>query len=221
MDLTNEYLKMQRSQRTEVFSQYLKQARKKTGLSIRQLAEKTTVSAAYLSKLENNKVDGLPSQEIISKLYFYLKVPLEEMLQIAGYSAEDIDYVKEASPSKKEDFSINDVDLMSGDEFETFIQRLLGRIYYTDPIIGEDKNHADMIINDKNGPIIVQINRYSHLVTYDRIKGLRNYMSKYDSKKGVIISNDYFSNLIVDLAIENNIVLWDRHILKDKVLDSY
>jgi SOS regulatory protein LexA len=70
------------------FGAYLKKLRKEKGLTIRQLEEKSGVSNAYLSQLENGK-RGLPSPDILKKIHEPLEVGYDELMEKAGYiSAE-------------------------------------------------------------------------------------------------------------------------------------
>lgn len=66
------------------FGNYLKSLRKENGLTIRQLEEKSGVSNAYLSQLENGK-RGLPSPEILMKIHIPLGVGYDELMEKAGY----------------------------------------------------------------------------------------------------------------------------------------
>lgn len=67
-----------------MFGHYLKEKRKENGLTIRQLEEKSGVSNAYLSQIENGK-KGIPSPEILKKLYEPLEVSYDELMEKAGY----------------------------------------------------------------------------------------------------------------------------------------
>jgi SOS regulatory protein LexA len=66
------------------FGAYLKSLRQQNKLTIRQLMDKSGVSNAYLSQLENGK-RGLPSPEILMKIHGPLKVGYDELMEKAGY----------------------------------------------------------------------------------------------------------------------------------------
>lgn len=68
------------------FGIHLKELRNEAGLTIRQLEEKSGVSNAYLSQLENGK-RSLPSPEILKKIHEPLNVSYEELMEKAGYVA--------------------------------------------------------------------------------------------------------------------------------------
>lgn len=67
------------------FGAYIKTLRKNKKLTIRQLEEKTGVSNAYLSQIENGKKKSLPSPEILMKLHGPLGVKYDELMERAGY----------------------------------------------------------------------------------------------------------------------------------------
>ncbi|MBW1855447.1 MAG: helix-turn-helix transcriptional regulator [Deltaproteobacteria bacterium] len=69
-------------------SKYLKKLRGE--MSIRQVAEKTGISNAYLSQLERGKRDN-PHPDVLKKLAMFYEIPVIEFLKKAGYLDEDID----------------------------------------------------------------------------------------------------------------------------------
>ena len=66
------------------FADALKRLRKNKGYSIRQLALYSGVSAGFLSQVENKK-RGIPSPDILKKLYKPLGITYEEIMRMAGY----------------------------------------------------------------------------------------------------------------------------------------
>jgi HTH-type transcriptional regulator, competence development regulator len=63
---------------------YLRNIRKLRQHSLRQVEEEAAVSNAYLSQLENDKIEK-PSPHILHKLAMFYKVPYETLMQKAGY----------------------------------------------------------------------------------------------------------------------------------------
>jgi transcriptional regulator with XRE-family HTH domain len=62
----------------------LRGARKRRGLTLREVEEKTGVSNAYLSQVENGKIRQ-PSPAILHKLSDVYDVSYEDLLDSAGY----------------------------------------------------------------------------------------------------------------------------------------
>jgi len=63
---------------------YLKEARKMQNHTLRTVEEKTGISNAYLSQLENDKITK-PSPQILYKLAECYHAPYEHLMERAGY----------------------------------------------------------------------------------------------------------------------------------------
>ncbi|WP_010498608.1 helix-turn-helix domain-containing protein [Paenibacillus elgii] len=81
------------------FYDQLRDMRKLKGFTIRELADRSGVSAAYISQLENGN-RGVPSPDVLMKLSEGLNIPYTELMQIAGY-LEKTDSDKEEGSYKK------------------------------------------------------------------------------------------------------------------------
>ena len=206
MELVGGFLKRQ-------FGQYLKQQRQKQRLSIRELSKRSGISSAYLSQIENAKV-GIPSREVLEKLYYHLNVSYEDLSKQAGYYNEEepeITYISEVT--------IDDVDLMTESEFKELSINLFRKMgFHLDQINNEVG--GDMIVNTEKGMIIIQLHRYTSTVKYNSFLSLLSLIKKHRGTKGIIVSNGYYHDVITDLALAHNIILWDRNILKEK-LETY
>lgn len=66
----------------------LKNLRKTKGFTIREVAERSGVSAAYISQLENGN-RGVPSPEILMKLSEGLHTSYSALMEMAGYLKEE------------------------------------------------------------------------------------------------------------------------------------
>ncbi len=73
------------------FGEYIKFLRNEKGLSQRDLAEKSGVSNAEISRLETGERKK-PSPNVLKALHSYLGVSYEELLQRAGYIEEVVDH---------------------------------------------------------------------------------------------------------------------------------
>jgi len=70
------------------FYEQLKDIRKTRGFTIREVAGRSGVSAAYISQLENGQ-RGTPSPDILQKLSEGLESSYSQLMQIAGYLDTD------------------------------------------------------------------------------------------------------------------------------------
>jgi HTH-type transcriptional regulator, competence development regulator len=68
----------------QTFGSRLRVARKRAGLTQRQLAEKVGIDFTYLSKFENDQPGQSPGEGIIRKLAEHLNEDPEELLALAG-----------------------------------------------------------------------------------------------------------------------------------------
>lgn len=65
-------------------SDFIKELRLTKGLSLRQVEKKTGISNAYLSQLENSKIEK-PSPHILHKLAKIYDASYETLMKLAGY----------------------------------------------------------------------------------------------------------------------------------------
>lgn len=63
---------------------YLKETREKLNLTLREVEERTGISNAYLSQLENNKIAN-PSPSVLHKLAECYSVSYGHLMQLVGY----------------------------------------------------------------------------------------------------------------------------------------
>lgn len=66
------------------FYKHLKDLRKLKGYTIREVADRSGVSPAYISQLENGN-RNVPSPDIIAKLSEGLNISYSELMGVAGY----------------------------------------------------------------------------------------------------------------------------------------
>lgn len=59
-------------------------ARKSEGLTLRNVAEKADISAAYLQKLESDKVQS-PSPHVLQRISEVLRISYQRLMERAGY----------------------------------------------------------------------------------------------------------------------------------------
>lgn len=76
-------------EKEKLFGQYLKELRNERSLSLRQLEKLSGVSNAYLSLVERGK-KGIPSPDILKKIYVPLGVTYDELMERAGYISSDL-----------------------------------------------------------------------------------------------------------------------------------
>ena len=73
----------------QTFGETVRAARKKCGLTQKQLANNLKIDVTYLSKIENDTTGYCPSLTVIKELAFYLKLSEDELRFLAGYIDEE------------------------------------------------------------------------------------------------------------------------------------
>ncbi|MGB0562966.1 MAG: helix-turn-helix domain-containing protein [Spirulinaceae cyanobacterium] len=66
------------------FGQLIRQARKDKGYSQRDLAALLKLDFTYLSKMENNRAEYAPKEEVIRNIAHHLDLDPEELIYLAG-----------------------------------------------------------------------------------------------------------------------------------------
>lgn len=115
-------------------------------------------------------------------------------------------------------YTIDDIDLMTGYEFENFIRELFKKMGYSAKVTKGSGDQGIDVLVEKNGKRIgVQAKRYSKRVTNKAIQEVVAGLNYYNCEKGMVVTNNYFTDSALELAEANNIVLWDRNMLKLKI----
>lgn len=118
--------------------------------------------------------------------------------------------------------TIEEVDLLSGYEFEDFICELFKKMGYS---VNKTPGSGDQgidIIAAKNGMKIgVQTKCYSNSVSNSAVQEVVAGINHYNLSKAVVITNNFFTKSAIELALSNNVILWDRAILKEKLKEVY
>lgn len=81
---------------SQTFGQLIRQARKDKGYSQRELAKLVELDFTYLSKLENDRADYAPKEDVIRSLARELDLNAEELIFLAGRIPQhDEDFLKQ------------------------------------------------------------------------------------------------------------------------------
>lgn len=124
--------------------------------------------------------------------------------------------LKTTSSEKKR--TIDDVDLMSGQEFEKFIAELFSKMGFETEVTKATGDQGIDVIASKNGDKIgIQAKCYSGTVGNSAIQEAVAGKNYYRLDKAMVITNNLFTDAAQQLARANSIVLWDRNILKEKI----
>lgn len=123
---------------------------------------------------------------------------------------------------KQESFAIEDVDLMSGTEFENFIAVLFQKMGYSSEVTKHSGDQGIDVIAEKNGTKIgIQAKCYSGSVGNSAIQEVATGKNHYRLDKAIVVTNNFFTPSAFELAKSNSVILWDRNILKEKIEQAF
>jgi len=129
-----------------------------------------------------------------------------------------VNRLKTSTASSQIKYTINDVDLMNGLEFEKFIAELFSKMGYESEITKASGDQGIDVIASKNGNTIgIQAKCYSSSVGNGAIQEAVAGKNHYRLDKAIVVTNNFFTQSAQQLAQSNSIILWDRHILKEKI----
>lgn len=114
--------------------------------------------------------------------------------------------------------SIEDIDLMSGIEFENFVSKLFSKFGYETEVTKASGDQGIDVLAKKNGSVVaIQAKCYSRVVGNHSVMEAVAGMNYYEADKCIVVTNSTFTKSAIELAKANNVELWDRKILKEKI----
>lgn len=118
---------------------------------------------------------------------------------------------------KEKSLKFQDIDFLSGLEFEKFVAELFKKMGYFTVVTKASGDQGIDIIAEKNGRKFgVQTKCYSSKITNTAVQETVAGIVYYNCDRGIVVTNNYFTQSAVQLADKNNIILWNRDVLKAK-----
>jgi len=164
------------------------------------------------------KYNILPSTNYTTNLVFIIQAFIEYQKTVTRN-----DYISrlsqvETEPSLSISASIDDVDMMSGFEFENFIAHLFRKMGYTILVTKASGDQGIDVIIERNAKKYgIQTKCYSGVVGNSAIQEAVAGKEYYKLDNVMVITNRHFSKSAIELASANNVILWDRDMLKEKL----
>ena len=151
-----------------------------------------------------------------------------EIIQLLNEKKDDFEYrIFETNMKRKvhkieTGYTIQDVDLMGGDEFENFVAKLFSKLGYSTIVTKHSADFGVDIIAEKDGmKIAIQAKCYSNPVSVSAIQEITAGMKYYSCQRGIVVTNRSFTKAAVELARSNSIQLWDRKVLEEKISELF
>lgn len=118
--------------------------------------------------------------------------------------------------------TIDEVDMMTGNEFEHFICKLFIEMGYSAEVTKQTGDQGIDIIAQKNNIRIgIQAKCYGSTVGNAAIQEVTAGKKFYNCNKVIVVTNNYFTPSAIQLAQANEVILWDRSMLKEKLADQF
>ena len=115
-------------------------------------------------------------------------------------------------------YTIDDIDMMNGNEFEYFICELYTKMGYRAEVTKQSGDQGlDVIAEKGDKKIGIQAKCYSGTVGNSAVQEAVAGKSFYHCDKVIVITNNFFTSSAKELAQSNDVILWDRDILKEKI----
>lgn len=119
-----------------------------------------------------------------------------------------------------EQVTIDDIDLMSGYEFEGYICLLFQKMGYDAEVtkLSGDQG-VDVIAISRTGRIGIQAKRYTKPISNKAVQEIVAGLKLYKLNLGIVVTNNTFTPSAYELAKANNIELWNRETLMGKIIE--
>lgn len=144
-------------------------------------------------------------------LFLPVIIPLWFLYWVIKFSCLVIKKLLKAA-SQPPVYSLDQIDQMSGQEFEICMMDIYERLGYSvkhTPLSGDQG--ADFILTSKKGvKIAIQCKRYSDKVSNSAVQEVVASKGFYKCTEGVVVTNNYFTPSAKQLATANKIELIDR-----------
>lgn len=117
--------------------------------------------------------------------------------------------------------TVEDYDLMSGQEFERAISEIFKNMGYLVTLTPSTGDQGIDIIAVRNGTRIgIQTKCYTGKVGNSAVQEVVAGKDYYSVNRCMVVTNSTFTSAAIELARANNVILWDRYILEEKLLSS-
>jgi len=157
--------------------------------------------------------------DIISKLLdkFNLEYDKKEVERTIEDTQEEIDldeFEEDLGSSKK--INIGDFEKLTGYEFEGYLKGLFNLLGYTVIVTSLSGDQgADLIISKNGQKTVVQAKKYNGKVSNKAIQEIVAAKNHYKADKAIVVTNSSFTKSAINLALSNNVGLWDGQKLND------
>ena len=159
----------------------------------------------------NPEVDVEITELLLKK--FNLDFNEDELPQLIQELNEEVDLenFEENLGETNKEFHLPDYDGLNGHQFESFLTKVFEALDYVtvNTKLSGDQG-ADLIIMKDGEKTVVQAKKYSGKVSNKAIQEVVSAKAHYKCKNAMVVTTGEFTKSAVQLAISNNVELWDK-----------
>lgn len=150
---------------------------------------------------------------------FNLEYNREEVEQLIIKIKDEFDledFEKNLGAQKK--INLGGFSELNGYQFEGYLKNLFELLEYTvieTPLSGDQG--ADLILSKEGEKIVVQAKKYEGKIPNNAIQEIVAAKNHYNADKAMVVTNSSFTQSATELALSNNVELWDGEKLQDKI----
>jgi HJR/Mrr/RecB family endonuclease len=117
--------------------------------------------------------------------------------------------------------NLNEIDQMTGYEFERYIATLYGKMgYFVQQTALSGDQGADIVLAKNGERIAVQTKRYANKVSNKAIQEVVASKALYGCDRCMVVTNNYFTKSAIELATVNYVKLVDRMQLQNLIYNA-
>lgn len=133
----------------------------------------------------------------------------------------ELKHFEEELKTPEEFIGLKDIDNLTGFEFEEYLKLLFKKMGYKakNTSLSHDQG-ADLIIERFGETIVVQAKRYTDKVGNKAVQEVVASIAHYQAQRGIVVTNNEFTDSAIKLAETNNVRLIDRYQL-DNLINKY
>lgn len=116
---------------------------------------------------------------------------------------------------------ILEVDVMTGKDFEKFLDVHFRNLGYSVSLTQDTQDYgADLILYKDGTKTVIQAKRSKNPVTVKAVQEVVGAIRYYNASKGIVITNNRFTENAYNLAEANDVELWARKNLIDFIIKA-
>lgn len=115
------------------------------------------------------------------------------------------------------------IDQMSGEEFERYLAAHFENLGYKVKLTPQMNDYgADLVCYDKvnKETLIIQAKRYKGIVGNAAVQEIVAAKGYYNATKCMVVTNSFYSENAKNLAKANDVELWDRNNINEKLINN-